>query len=226
MSSSPPAREGHGGGHFFWMRRHEHPSDRGTRFGLTAGLNYYARPFASAADMDEARFANWRACTGPENTVYHLGDVLFGNRDQAKTLGERIRKLPGSKPLVPGNHDHRHMALLATVFDEVRPPLADVKMPIPQGSEDSWNGWRAICHYPPPVWNGCCRGRPALLRARPRAHAGHGQAHRHRRGQLGLCACAPRVRTGPDADGRALRLARDRAGTGGRGRRVDLARRR
>ncbi len=129
-----------------------------THFGHGAILRYCSRPFASASEMDEALFANWRACVQPADTVYHLGDVLFGNREQAQALGERIRRLPGRKVLVPGNHDWRHMALLAEVFDEVLPPLADVRLPIPAGFEGAWNGWAALCHYPLSVWNGFYRG--------------------------------------------------------------------
>lgn len=129
-----------------------------THFGHAAVLGFCSRPFSSATDMNEALFANWRACIGPQDTVYHLGDVLFGNREQAKVLGERIRRLPGRKLLVPGNHDHRHMALMATVFNEILPPLADVRLPVPDGTEGFWNGWCALCHYPLSTWNGFYRG--------------------------------------------------------------------
>ena len=54
-----------------------------THFGHGAVLRYCSRPFASASEMDEALFANWSACVGPKDTVYHLGDVLFGNREQS-----------------------------------------------------------------------------------------------------------------------------------------------
>ncbi|MCR5258564.1 MAG: metallophosphoesterase [Desulfovibrio sp.] len=129
-----------------------------THFGHGAVMRYCSRPFASTEEMDTALFANWRACIGPQDTVYHLGDVLFGNREQAARLGERIRRLPGRKLLVPGNHDWRHMALLEAVFDEVIPPLADVRLPVPAGTEGFWNGWATICHYPMSVWNGFYRG--------------------------------------------------------------------
>ena len=129
-----------------------------THFGHGAVIRFCSRPFASAEEMDEALLANWRACVGPKDTVYHLGDVLFGNREQATRLGERIRRLPGRKLLVPGNHDHRHMALLATVFNEILPPLADVRLPVPDGTEGFWNGWASLCHYPLAVWNGVYHG--------------------------------------------------------------------
>ncbi len=129
-----------------------------THFGHGTVLRYCSRPFASASEMDEALFANWRACVGPKDTVYHLGDVLFGNREQAALLGERIRRLPGRKIFVPGNHDHRHMALLEAVFDEILPPLADVRLQISAGFEGFWNGWVSLAHYPISVWNGFYRG--------------------------------------------------------------------
>ena len=48
---------------------------------------------------------NWVDCVGPNDTVYHLGDVLFGG-DKVIWLENNMHKLPGKKHLILGNHDN------------------------------------------------------------------------------------------------------------------------
>lgn len=45
---------------------------------------------------------NYCQVVKPGDTVYHLGDVAFSEES-----GSSIRKLPGRKYLIVGNHDHR-----------------------------------------------------------------------------------------------------------------------
>jgi calcineurin-like phosphoesterase family protein len=47
----------------------------------------------------------WQHLIKPEDIVYHLGDVIFGNK---KELEYFIKDLPGTKVLVRGNHDKSH----------------------------------------------------------------------------------------------------------------------
>jgi calcineurin-like phosphoesterase family protein len=58
------------------------------------------RPFTSTEEMDEAMVERWNAKVGPNDTVYHLGDVVI-NR---KSL-HHVKRLNGKKRLVRGNHD-------------------------------------------------------------------------------------------------------------------------
>jgi len=58
------------------------------------------RPFTSNEEMDEAMVERWNAKVGPNDTVYHLGDVVI-NR---KSL-HHVKRLNGKKRLVRGNHD-------------------------------------------------------------------------------------------------------------------------
>lgn len=58
------------------------------------------RPFTSTEEMDETMVERWNAKVGPNDTVYHLGDVVI-NR---KSL-HHIKRLNGKKRLVRGNHD-------------------------------------------------------------------------------------------------------------------------
>lgn len=58
------------------------------------------RPFASAAEMDEAMVERWNAKVSPHDTVYHLGDVVIAKRHL-----ETVKRLNGRKILIRGNHD-------------------------------------------------------------------------------------------------------------------------
>jgi len=58
------------------------------------------RPFTSTEEMDEAMVERWNAKVGPNDTVYHLGDVVINK----KSL-HHVKRLNGKKRLVRGNHD-------------------------------------------------------------------------------------------------------------------------
>jgi calcineurin-like phosphoesterase family protein len=48
---------------------------------------------------------NWKHLVQPHDIIIHLGDVIFGNRQQ---LTDILKDLPGTKILVRGNHDKGH----------------------------------------------------------------------------------------------------------------------
>lgn len=58
------------------------------------------RPFTSTEEMDETMIERWNAKVKPQDTVYHLGDVVINQ----KSL-HLISRLNGRKILVRGNHD-------------------------------------------------------------------------------------------------------------------------
>lgn len=58
-----------------------------------------ARGFASVGEHDEALIENWNRAVKKDDTVIHLGDVLFGSKF------EPLPRLNGIKKLVMGNHD-------------------------------------------------------------------------------------------------------------------------
>lgn len=73
-----------------------------THFGHNNIIKYCLRPFADAAEMDEAMIERWNAKVKPGDRVYHLGDFAQGNIErQIKTF----KKLNGQKFLIKGNHD-------------------------------------------------------------------------------------------------------------------------
>ena len=58
------------------------------------------RPFTSTEEMDETMIERWNAKVKPEDTVYHLGDVVIN-----KKYLHLVSRLNGRKILIRGNHD-------------------------------------------------------------------------------------------------------------------------
>ena len=68
------------------------------------------RPFSNVDEMNQVMLDNWASTVKPEDTIIHLGDVLFG-LDKVDWLEKNFAKLPGKKRLVLGNHDNvKHLA--------------------------------------------------------------------------------------------------------------------
>jgi len=63
------------------------------------------RDFSSVDTMNQCMMDNWAKVVKPNDTVYHLGDVLFGH-NKVDWLQANFDKLPGKKHLVLGNHDN------------------------------------------------------------------------------------------------------------------------
>ena len=59
--------------------------------------------FSNVNEMNECLMDSWNEVVKPDDTVYHLGDVFFG--DHAK-FEKDFRKFNGNKRLVLGNHDN------------------------------------------------------------------------------------------------------------------------
>ena len=74
------------------------------------------RVFDSVDQMNECMLDNWAETVKPEDTVYHLGDVLFG-MDKVEWLEANFARLPGKKKLILGNHDNPKF--LAPFFKDI-----------------------------------------------------------------------------------------------------------
>lgn len=86
-----------------------------THFGHENIIGYCGRPFAHAAEMDEAMVERWNGVVKPGDHVYHLGDVAIAKRHLAT-----VARLNGRKRLVRGNHDiYRTKDYLAAGFQEI-----------------------------------------------------------------------------------------------------------
>jgi len=62
---------------------------------------YCGRP----ANFTQKIINQWKATVQPQDIVYHLGDVTWGNFDQTIKI---MDELPGTKILIKGNHDKNH----------------------------------------------------------------------------------------------------------------------
>jgi calcineurin-like phosphoesterase family protein len=58
------------------------------------------RPFVNAERMNEALITFWNEAVKPDDTVYHLGDVVMSHR-----FLPIVGQLHGRKHLIAGNHD-------------------------------------------------------------------------------------------------------------------------
>jgi len=79
------------------------------------------RPFASLSEMHEYIVKKWNSVIGPNDYVYHLGDVYFkkGMRYSSQIL-ELFSSLNGKKRLILGNHDHiNSQSPLLFIFDKI-----------------------------------------------------------------------------------------------------------
>jgi calcineurin-like phosphoesterase family protein len=103
--------------------------------------------------MNEGIVANWNEVVGPKDRVYILGDVAMGGKSKAPKLAEYLRRLNGTKYLVPGNHDtyilnsEECMAELTLL-----PPLCELRVPHPVGDPKK-KLTIVMCHYPLHTWN-------------------------------------------------------------------------
>lgn len=92
-----------------------------THFGHTNICNFESekRPFNSVEEHDAELVYRWNSTVKRNDTVWHLGDVLFGENSF-----ETLKQLNGVKKLVMGNHDHypitRYMEHFSQIFGTVK----------------------------------------------------------------------------------------------------------
>lgn len=73
-----------------------------THFGHRNIIKYSNRPFDDVNHMNEVLIKNWNETVGPEDTIFHLGDVALGPWEAWDGI---LTRLNGYKILVVGNHD-------------------------------------------------------------------------------------------------------------------------
>lgn len=71
-------------------------------FGHGGIIDYEARPFRDAEEMNEALIERWNAVVGIGDKVFHLGDFSFLNKEKTSGILDRLN---GYKMLIMGNHD-------------------------------------------------------------------------------------------------------------------------
>lgn len=73
-----------------------------THFGHDREFLWGPRGFTSSREHDEAIIKNWNEVVGPDDIVYHCGDLMLG--DNAYGI-ECVKRLNGTIKLIRGNHD-------------------------------------------------------------------------------------------------------------------------
>ena len=72
-----------------------------THFGHQKEFLWSPRGFNSIEEHDEAIIRNWNEVVGPNDDVYHLGDVMLNDNEHGL---ECLKKLNGKIHLILGNH--------------------------------------------------------------------------------------------------------------------------
>jgi calcineurin-like phosphoesterase family protein len=114
--------------------------------------------FNDVVEMSCTIAENWNRLVKPSDTIYCLGDVMFGEVNET-SIGF-IKQLHGRKLLVPGNHDFHKLKALSKLF-ELQLPLKDIVI---EGQSIT------LCHYAMRTWN--------------KSHYGAWQLYGHSHGNL------------------------------------------
>lgn len=67
-------------------------------------IKFCNRPYGTAEEMNYKLIQNWNNVVGPEDHIWHLGDVSFGTVEKTEQI---LYQLNGIKHLVVGNHDRK-----------------------------------------------------------------------------------------------------------------------
>lgn len=67
-------------------------------------IDYEERPFDSVEKMNQHMIEQWNKTISNKDTVYHLGDFAWGNKEEVSKI---LSQLNGSKILIMGNHDRK-----------------------------------------------------------------------------------------------------------------------
>lgn len=109
--------------------------------------------FGTIEEHDEAIIARWNRRVGPDDTVWHLGDVVHGPSRQL--CAELFGRLHGRKRLVAGNHDTNRVLDLpwdGPVVESERLTLKDRagrehRLYLAHYAHRAWPGvWRGVRH--------------------------------------------------------------------------------
>lgn len=79
-----------------------------THFQHASILRFDQRPFKDLEEMHEVLIDNWNRAVNSKDRVYILGDFCLGKKEPDWI--ELLKKLPGHKALIRGNHDPKEMS--------------------------------------------------------------------------------------------------------------------
>lgn len=120
-----------------------------THFGHAAAVTHFKledgsplRDFSSVEECDEHMVECWNRVVGPNDKVYHLGDVVMPKNHRSLDI---LGRLNGTKVLVKGNHDELKPAKYLEYFKDVRGShlldnLVLTHIPVHRASLNRWRG--------------------------------------------------------------------------------------
>ena len=73
-----------------------------SHFGHDREFLWGPRGFSNHIDHDEEIIQRWNEVVGPDDIVYHLGDVMLGDNEYGMNC---LRRLNGQIKIIRGNHD-------------------------------------------------------------------------------------------------------------------------
>lgn len=124
-------------------------------FSHTNIIRFTGRPFATVTEMDQVLIDRWNERVGPDDVVYHLGDLTLG-----PAAGPFIRQLNGRLRILANTWHHDRRWLEKEWFNE---PLSkswhviELLMPLvvlsfPELGNDGFPLKITLCHYPLAEW--------------------------------------------------------------------------
>ncbi len=116
-------------------------------FGHKNIIRYSSRPFASVEAMDAAMIERWNAVIGPQDHVFHLGDVSLHGPERTAEL---LSRLNGHIYLLQGNHDKSATDRQCRGRFEWTRDLFDLRL---HDEDEDRRQYIVLCHYAMRVWN-------------------------------------------------------------------------
>lgn len=82
-------------------------------FGHANIIKYCNRPFSDVGTMNAVLIKNWVDTVGKDDTVFHLGDFSFMNKQVTQDL---LAQLPGRIVFLKGNHEGHPKSIIESVI--------------------------------------------------------------------------------------------------------------
>lgn len=115
-------------------------------FGHKNIIKFSNRPFNSVEEMNELMIQRWNEKVGPNDEVYHLGDVGLMSQSQLQSILDRLN---GKIYLIKGNHEkaalacHRRFEWIKDYYELV----------VKDSSTKRGEQLIVLCHYALREWN-------------------------------------------------------------------------
>ncbi len=115
-------------------------------FGHKRILEYSERPFESIEAMDQAMIERWNEKVGPEDEIYHLGDVGLCSPGKLRKI---LAQLNGKIYLIKGNHEKSALTCRER-FEWIKDYY---ELAVPDPDHDRGRQPIVLFHYALRVWN-------------------------------------------------------------------------